>query len=213
MDQEKIGVPINDELMKEKRFNPRLYVIANILSGYDGIIASVSERNEIGKRLGLGRTKFMKDYDYLIEKGFIRETEQGNQVRKMLDKREGFVSVDKDSIERIADKLNDFDFKVYLYLLNKNNIYKTYHYKEPHKFSKSSLLSAVGYHPSGRNIDKMQETLDRLVSLGLIEYSEKRYGSMGTRGTYWKLLDVKNNLTEENENDILNETVEKVYRF
>lgn len=185
-----ITIPIEDSLMKEKRYSPKLYGIISFVTGYSGIIEGRECRSEILSCYGTGTSKFKKDFDFLVNSGYINVVDNFYQLQKYFSNGVTFVSIERDKIEDLFAALDDFEFKVYVFLLRKYDLYLKYRNRVPHKFSKSSLLSALGYSVNSINIKKMQGVLDKLENLGLIEYDHNRCSSLGAHGTYWKLLKV-----------------------
>lgn len=205
----KIGVPVDEELMKNKRYNPRLYSAASILLNFDGMIEDIGKRTMIQQYVKSGRSKFMKEYDYLIEAGMIKCLPIGNQLIRHFTKYHRFVTFDKDELEKIVNILNDFEFKVYCLLLNKYDMYEYYKYSQYYNFSKSGLLKELGFSLANSNFEKVDKTLDKLSGLGLIVYDQNRVAALGSRGSYMPLVYAGReiigtpHLTNEKNNDII----------
>lgn len=177
--------------MKDKKYNPRLYAALCVKTDFDGMIRSVEDRDNVESYMGIGHKKFMTGYNYLKDLGLIESKDSINRVKRQIVGMK-FVVFKENLLKEVIENLDDYEFKVYCYLLNKYNMHCTYNCKAKYNFSKSEILVNLGYSKAQSNLNKMENVLDKLENMGYIRYSKKRVGALGGHGTYFPLEWVKN---------------------
>lgn len=187
-----VMLSIHPDHLKNKHYDLTLYALGAV-SGYvdTELNKRVVDKREfnaaVQTNLKLDARKRKKLMNTLIELNLIEEDSDNYYWNPMNN---FFVKLKVNTVIYCLDVLSSNAFKVYCYLLNKQNYHDGKKIRENYFFSRTELVEACGYAVNNRNRVMINNILVSLEELGLISYNHEGITRPGSRGTYLELYSV-----------------------
>ncbi len=166
----KVYINVNPDYMKDKKYCPR----------YIPVLKQCSQYIEDEKKFIVDKQRFieaMKE-EYNLKGNIINRIYNTFLLYNVVDEdgmltrsSEYFTTLPLKFAVTLSYELDDFQFKVYLFLLYSYNLYKTRRFN--YNFSIADILRACGYNVCNKNYPKVKEALRILKNYNLIEYRER----------------------------------------
>ena len=174
MKKAKVFFNVSPECLKDKNYYPRFLPALKQCSKYsannDGTGTFIIDKKAFVKKLrheyDLSTYFANRIYEVYLEHDIVTED------NTIVTPKQYFIVLPLDFAEVLSHELDDFQFRVYLFLLRSYNYYKTKTY--PCNLSRMNILLSCGYSAANKNYIKVNEALRLMKSYNLIDYKEKK---------------------------------------
>lgn len=203
MGRKKIFIDIDEELLKDKSYDPRVLGWIKYLCAFNSETEeSHFDLDQVRKALVpqcLSHYRFNKAIDVLYNFGFIEFDKESFDYR-LLNKAtcNWFVSIDTKVLHFLTySGLDNFESKLFIKLIGQDNYYND---KGGFSFSRKKLLELLGYCDNSRNRDRLEQALGMLQSMNLVTISAPYYLA-GGKGPFRTVINVDKDLRNQRLKD------------
>lgn len=200
MEDKKMYISIEKEKMKNKYYDLRAVMLANIKwkrSHYDGGFYKQDLKGSIREWLGVASRKADSVFETLLELDVVNKND--NSLYSVKDVKEPFVTLSADEVVFCIRNLSALELKIYCYFLYFKK--DEYWFFDNNRFTIKELVELCGYSYSNRNCNMFKDIINHLEELGLIRYIHESVYDFGENGGPKKVLCAVNRISDIMEQD------------